>query len=90
MSSTNSGNDEFITKLRIALSENIQSRIDYRVMHKNNDPKNLIDILNLIQTDTEFLLKYIKTCALYDSVACEIYEDLKTNAVTGSQYVMVF
>ena len=48
MSSTNSVNDEFITKLRIAMSEIIQSRNDYRVMHKNKDPKNLNDILNLI------------------------------------------
>ena len=84
MSSTNNVNDEFITKLRIAMSEVIQSGIDYRAMHKNNDPKNLIDILNLLQTDNEFLLKYIKTCALYDSVACEIYKDLKANAVTSS------
>ena len=84
MSSTNSVNDEFITKLRIAMNEVIQSRIDYRVMHKNNDPKNLIDILNLLQTDNEFLLKYIKICVRYDSVACDSYEYLKAYAGTGS------
>ena len=83
MSSTESVNDEFITKLRITINKILQFRIEYRVMH-NKDPKNLIDILNLIQTDTEFLLKYIKTCVLYDSIACDICKDLKTNDVTSS------
>ena len=37
----------------------------------DEDTKNLSDILNRIQTDNKFLMKYIRICVIYDTTASE-------------------
>ena len=68
MSSTNNVNNEFITKLRISVSEVLRSKIKSRALC-NKEPKNLTDILNRIQTDNEFLIEYVNTCITHKNIA---------------------
>ena len=43
----------------------------------DDDTKNLTDILNRIQTDTKFLMEYVRICVIYDSTASENPETAK-------------
>ena len=75
MSSTNNVNDEFITKLRITVSEDLRSKIKSSALC-NKETKDLTDILNRIQTDNEFLMKYIKTCFTHRNIAAVFHNVL--------------
>ena len=50
----------------------------------NVDTKNLTDNVNQIQTDNEFLIKYIKTCVIYDTVSSENHKAGKTAAAISN------
>ena len=68
MSSTNNVNAEFITELRIIVSDLLRSKIKSRALC-NKETKDLTDILNRIQTDNEFLIKYANTCITHRNIA---------------------
>ena len=71
MSTTNNVNNEFITKLRITVSEVLRSKIN-RALY-NKEIKKLNDILNRIQTYNEFLIKYVNTCITHKIIASVLH-----------------
>ena len=75
MSSTNNVNNEFITKLRITVSDVLRSKIKSRVLC-NKETKDLTDILNRIQTDNEFLIEYANTCITHRNIASILHNAL--------------
>ena len=74
MSSTNNINIEFITKLRIIVSNLLLSKIKSSL--DNKDTKDLTDILDRIQTDNEFLIEYANTCITHRNIAGILYNAL--------------
>ena len=80
MSSTNNVNNEFITKLRITVSDVLRSKIKSCTLG-NKKTKDLTDILNRIQTDNEFLIEYVNTCIAHKNIA-----DVLHNALNKIRY----
>ena len=75
MSSTNNVNIEFITKLRIIVSDLLRSKIKCCTLD-NKDTKDLTDIFDRIQTDNEFLKQYANTCITHRNIAGVLYNAL--------------
>ena len=67
MSSTDNVNAEFITELRIIVSD-LRSKIKSCTLG-DKKTKDLTDTLNRIQTDNEFLIKYANTCITHRNIA---------------------
>ena len=75
MSSTDNVNAEFITELRIIVSDVLLSKIKSCTLG-NKTTEDLTDTLNRIQTDNEFLIEYANTCITHKNIAGVLHNAL--------------